>query len=61
MAKKKTSTAEDKLRALFDLQIIDSRIDRLRVVRGVFKGCWDLPSSLSIETTLDSVFLEFQF
>ena len=34
MAKKKTSTAEDKLRALFDLQIIDSRIDRLRVVRG---------------------------
>ena len=35
MAKKKSpSTAEDKLRALFDLQIIDSRIDRLRVVRG---------------------------
>ena len=34
MAKKKTSTAEDKLRALYDLQIIDSRIDRLRVVRG---------------------------
>tara|TARA_B100000767_G_scaffold186571_1_gene174036 strand:- start:130 stop:930 length:801 start_codon:yes stop_codon:yes gene_type:complete len=35
MAKKKTaSTAEDKLRALFDLQLIDSRIDRIRVVRG---------------------------
>ena len=35
MAKKKSpSTAEDKLRSLFDLQIIDSRIDRLRVVRG---------------------------
>ena len=34
MAKKTTSTAEDKLRALFNLQIIDSRIDRLRVVRG---------------------------
>ena len=27
----KIHTAEDKLRALFDLQIIDSRIDRLRV------------------------------
>ena len=35
MAKKKTaSTAEDKLRALYDLQLIDSRIDRIRVVRG---------------------------
>lgn len=35
MAKKTTaSTAEDKLRALYDLQIIDSRIDRIRVVRG---------------------------
>ena len=35
MAKKKTaSTAEDKLRALNDLQLIDSRIDRIRVVRG---------------------------
>ena len=35
MAKKTTaSTAEDKLRALYDLQLIDSRIDRIRVVRG---------------------------
>ena len=38
MAKKTTAskplTAEDKLRALFDLQLIDSRIDRIRVVRG---------------------------
>jgi predicted nucleic acid-binding Zn-ribbon protein len=35
MAKqKKVTTAEDKLRALFDLQIIDSRIDRIRVLRG---------------------------
>ena len=30
----KVTTAEDKLRALFDLQIIDSRIDRIRVLRG---------------------------
>jgi predicted nucleic acid-binding Zn-ribbon protein len=28
------TTAEDKLRALYDLQLIDSRIDRIRVVRG---------------------------
>jgi len=32
--KKKVTTAEDKLRALYDLQLIDSRIDRIRVVRG---------------------------
>lgn len=31
---KKATTAEDKLRALYDLQLIDSRIDRIRVVRG---------------------------
>ena len=35
MAKtKKLFTAEDRLRALYDLQLIDSRIDRIRVVRG---------------------------
>lgn len=35
MAKrKKETTAEDKLRVLYDLQIIDSRIDRIREVRG---------------------------
>ena len=34
MATKKTLTAEDRLRALYDLQLIDSRIDRIRVVRG---------------------------
>ncbi len=35
MAKKtKATSAEEKLRALYDLQLIDSRIDRLRVVRG---------------------------
>jgi predicted nucleic acid-binding Zn-ribbon protein len=31
---KQVTTAEDKLRALYDLQLIDSRIDRIRVVRG---------------------------
>jgi len=34
MAKKKESTPEEKLRALFDLQIIDSKIDKIREVRG---------------------------
>lgn len=34
MAKKKEMSAEDKLRALYDLQLIDSRIDEIRSVRG---------------------------
>ena len=34
MAKKKEITVEDKLRALYDLQLIDSRIDEIRSVRG---------------------------
>ena len=34
MAKKKEITVEEKLRALYDLQIIDSRIDEIRNVRG---------------------------
>ncbi|CAG5083540.1 zinc ribbon domain-containing protein [Parvicella tangerina] len=35
MAKrKKEATAEEKLRLLYDLQIVDSRIDRIREVRG---------------------------
>ncbi|MDB9836167.1 MAG: hypothetical protein C7M88_04480 [Candidatus Arcticimaribacter sp.] len=34
MAKKTEITVEEKLRALFDLQIIDSRIDEIRNVRG---------------------------
>ncbi len=36
MAKKnpKNFTAEEKLRALYDLQVIDSRIDKIRTVRG---------------------------
>ena len=33
MAKKET-TVENKLRSLFDLQLIDSRIDQIRSVRG---------------------------
>lgn len=31
---KKLSTAEDKLRALYALQVIDSKIDRIRIIRG---------------------------
>jgi len=34
MAKKKETTVEDKLRALYDLQLIDSRVDEIRNVRG---------------------------
>ena len=47
MAKKtKATSAEEKLRALYDLQLIDSRIDRLRVVRG------ELPMSRDLEDEL---------
>ena len=31
---KKTSTPEDKLRALYDLQVIDTMIDKIRMMRG---------------------------
>ncbi|MFS4484100.1 zinc ribbon domain-containing protein [Hyunsoonleella sp. 2307UL5-6] len=34
MAKKKEVSVEDRLRALYDLQLIDSRIDEIRNVRG---------------------------
>ncbi len=34
MAKKKEVTVEDKLRALYDLQLIDSRIDEIKSTRG---------------------------
>ena len=34
MAKKTEFTVEERLRALYDLQLIDSRIDKIRSVRG---------------------------
>ena len=34
MATKKEVTVENKLRALYDLQLIDSRVDEIRNVRG---------------------------
>ena len=34
MAKKVDYSVEERLRALYDLQLIDSRIDKLRSVRG---------------------------
>ena len=34
MAAKKEVTVEEKLRALYDLQLIDSRVDEIRNVRG---------------------------
>ena len=47
MAKKKEVSVEEKLRALYDLQLIDSRIDEIRNVRG------ELP--LEIEDLEDEV------
>lgn len=34
MSKKATATPEEKLRALYDLQIMDSKIDEIRITRG---------------------------
>ena len=34
MAKKKETSIEEKLRALYDLQLIDTRVDEIRNVRG---------------------------
>jgi predicted nucleic acid-binding Zn-ribbon protein len=47
MAKKKEITVEDKLRALYDLQLIDSRIDEIKSTRG------ELP--LEIEDLKDEI------
>lgn len=47
MAKKKEVTVEEKLRAVYDLQLIDSRIDELRNVQG------ELP--LEVEDLADEV------
>ncbi|HFS68053.1 MAG TPA: hypothetical protein ENK67_07565 [Flavobacteriia bacterium] len=47
MAKKKDITVEDKLRALYDLQLIDSRIDEIKNTRG------ELP--LEIEDLKDDI------
>ena len=34
MSKKAANTPEGKLRALYDLQVIDSKVDRIRIIRG---------------------------
>lgn len=47
MAKKTEATVEEKLRALYDLQLIDSRVDEIRSVRG------ELP--LEVEDLADDV------
>lgn len=47
MAKKKEVTVEEKLRALYDLQLIDSRVDQIKSIRG------ELP--LEIEDLEDEV------
>ena len=42
MAKKVEITIEEKLRALFDLQLIDSRIDEIRNIIGKYKNAEDV-------------------
>ena len=50
MAKKTKSTIEEKLRALFDLQLIDSRVDQIKNVRG------ELPLEVSdLETEINGL------
>ena len=56
MAKKTEITVEEKLRALFDLQLIDSRIDQIRSIRGELPlEVEDLENEITgLENRLDS-------
>ena len=60
MAKKET-TVENKLRSLFDLQLIDSRIDEIRSVRGELPlEVEDLENEIQgLQTRLDTFKSEF--
>ena len=55
MAKKKETTVEEKLRALYDLQLIDTRVDEIRNVRGELPlEVEDLENEIAgLETRLD--------
>ena len=48
MAKKTEVTVEEKLRALYDLQLIDSRIDEIRSVRAVSYTHLTLPTNREV-------------
>ena len=54
MAKKVEITIEEKLRALFDLQLIDSRIDEIRNIRG------ELPLEVEdLENEIEQLTIDF--
>ena len=56
MAKKVEYSVEERLRALYDLQLVDSRIDKLRSVRGELPlEVKDLEDEVSGLDWLDSV------
>ncbi len=57
MAKKVEATVEDKLRALYDLQLIDSRVDEIRNIRGELPlEVEDLEDEvLGLETRMDKL------
>ena len=62
MAKKKEISVEDKLRALYDLQLIDSRIDEIKNLRGELPlEVEDLENEIAgLVTKLDKVKAEVQ-
>jgi hypothetical protein len=47
MANTKELSVEDKLRAIYDLQLIDSRIDEIRNVRGELPEVEDLEDEVA--------------
>lgn len=57
MAKAKDITVEDKLRALYKLQLIDSKIDKIRIVRGELPlEVQDLEDEITgLQTRIDKV------
>ena len=56
MAQKKEISVEEKLRTLFDLQLIDSRVDEIRNVRGELPlEVEDLEDEVLIKTRIDKI------
>ena len=62
MAKKKETSIEDKLRALYDLQLIDSRIDEIKNLRGELPlEVEDLENEIAgLNTKLEKINVEVQ-